>query len=291
MSVSQDEKATSFSINDGAAQRSESSLVATVKDIAAPKRTTRHPYITGLRGILVVQSFIWLFFETFIPTLTSSKTPGPAYQDILRYVLSVPLWNASLIYNFFIVLSMRTICVSFLENPTGQTYAATIIRRTVRIVLAVGAASGISMMIFSQIGTQYINEFKTKLPNESISTPSVVQDGGAAIGALFTIFWLTGDWYTQAANTFWPSATLWVPSVIYYQVSLISGSDDEQDSDCTIVVHSILSDGYSSIHQATLAYIRIGPIRSWVLLDGILGLVFRRWPCVCRYRYQRDAQG
>lgn len=196
---------------------SKSSFVATIKDIAAPKREPRHSYITGLRGILVIQSFIWIFFETFIPTLVSNKTPGPVYQDILRYVFNVPFWNASLIYNFFVILSMRTICVSFLENPTGQTYAATIIRRTVRIVLAVGAASAISMLIFSQIGTLYVDEFKTKLPNRSIATPSVVYDGGAAIGALFNLFWLTGDWFTQAANDSWPSATLWVPSVIYYQ--------------------------------------------------------------------------
>lgn len=228
MTSSIDEKSgrssSRLSTDNSSPVRPKSSFVTTIKDVVAPKRATRHAYITGLRGILVIQSFVWIYFETFIPTLTSSGTSGPSYQDILRYVLSVPFWNASLIYNFFIILSMRTVGVSFLENPTGQTYAATVIRRTVRIVLAIGIASGISMLLFSQIGTQYITEFKTKLPNQAIQTPSVVYDGGAAIGALFNLFWLTGDWYRQAANAFWPSATLWVPSVIYYQVSLFDST-------------------------------------------------------------------
>lgn len=205
------------SMDDRPPAYSKASVISAIKEVAAPERSIRHPYITGLRGILVIESFVWVFFQTFIPALTSNETSGPIYQDILRYLFSVPLWNASFIHNFFIILSMRTICVSFLEKPTGQKYAATIIRRNVRIVLAVGAASGLSMLIFWQIGTQYIDEFKAILPNNSIQTPSVVYDGGAAIGSLFNLFWLIQDFYTQAANSFWPTATLWVPSVIYYQ--------------------------------------------------------------------------
>jgi hypothetical protein len=74
-------------------------------------------------------------------------------------------------------------------------------------------------LIFSQIGTAYIDDFKIKLPNQSIRTPAVVYDGGAAINSLFNLFWLTKDFYDQAANQFWPSATLWAPSVMYFQVS------------------------------------------------------------------------
>lgn len=205
--------------SEKASRGEKAGFLTHVRRATTASRSSQHLYITGLRGILVLQSFLWTFFITFIPTLAASTTPGPVYQDILREILQVPLWNYSLIYNFFIILSMRTICVSFLTNPTGQTYAATVIRRVVRLVIVLCVASGMAMLIFSQIGVGFIDDFKASLPNKSIRTPAVVIDGGAAIGSLFDLFWLTRDFYTQAANTFWPTSTLWVSSVIYYQVS------------------------------------------------------------------------
>lgn len=194
-------------------------VVKTARDIFTINRSNQHLYLTGLRGILVVESFLWTFFEAFIPTLVSELTPGPEYQSFLRRILSVPLWNANLIHNFFIILSMRTICISFLENPTGQVYAATVIRRIVRMAMIMFLGSGMATLIFTQIGTGYIDDFKFKLPNETIKTPEKAYDAVAASNSLFNLFWITDDFYTQAANTFWPNATLWVSSIIYFQVS------------------------------------------------------------------------
>lgn len=205
---------------DSLSQEKRVGFVAGLRNATTAPRSNQQLHITGLRGILVIQSFLWTFFITFIPTLAAPTTPGPEYQNILREILKVPLWDTTLIYNFFVILSMRTICVSFLTNPTGQTYAATVIRRTVRMAVILCVASGMAMLIFSQIGVAYIDEFKTKLPNQSIETPIKVYDGSAAVGALFDLFWITRDFYTQAANNFWPTATLWVASVIYYQVSI-----------------------------------------------------------------------
>jgi hypothetical protein len=60
-------------------------------------------YLTGLKGLFAVQSFIWVYLHTFIPTLVSAPSsslniPGPAYQVILRKTLSVLFWNENLIY-------------------------------------------------------------------------------------------------------------------------------------------------------------------------------------------------
>ena len=194
-------------------------FTTTIKEISTPNREGKYHYITGLRGILVLESLLWVFLQTFVPTVASSQTPGPEYQVILREVLSVPFWNASLIYNFFIILSMRTICVSFLQNPSGQSYAATVIRRIVRLTFALSIGSGMATLIFSQIGTDFVNDFKSKLPNNSIDAPVKVHDGLAAVNSLFDLFWLTDKFYAQAANSFWPTGTLWAPSVMYFQVS------------------------------------------------------------------------
>lgn len=191
----------------------------TLKNIITIDRSNHQLYLTGLRGILVIESFFWTFFETFIPTLVSDLTPGPAYQGFLRRILSVPLWNADLIHDFFIILSMRTICYSFLESPTGQVYAATVVRRIVRMVVILFVGSGMATLIFTQIGTGYIDDFKSRLPNETIKTPAKAYDAVAALNSLFNLFWITDDFYTQAANRFWPSASLWVSSIVYFQVS------------------------------------------------------------------------
>ena len=204
--------------SDEVARQPKPGFSATLREVTTANRSGQHLYITGLRGILVVQSFLWTYFHTFLPTLTSKTTPGPVYQDLLREIFSVPLWNDSLIYNFFVILSMRTIAVSFLQNPTGQTYAATVIRRIVRMTLILCIASGLATAIFSQIGVDFINDFKARLPNQTIQTPVKTYDAIAAWNSLFDLFWITTDFFSQAANTFWPTRTLWVPSIIYFQV-------------------------------------------------------------------------
>lgn len=217
------EKSTTTDSGSTPTPDTKQGALSTVRSITTTDRTSHHLYITGLKGTLVIQSFVWTFFITFIPTLASptvgfQATPGPVYQNILREVLSVPLWNYSFIYNFFVILSMRTIPVTFLQNPTGQTYAASVIRRIVRMVLLICIASGMATGIFSAIGVDFINDFKTRLPNRSIETPTPPYNGVAAANSLFQLFWITGDFFDQAANRFWPTATLWVPSIIYFQV-------------------------------------------------------------------------
>lgn len=175
------------------------------------------PYLTGLRGILALQSLLWIYFTAFIPGVATHNADAPGYQRILRCVFSVPLWNSSLISSFFIILSMRTICVTFLRSPTSEAYAGTIIRRIVRMSILLSCASGLAMLILSQVGTANIDEFKVALPNKTLLIPGTPYDGLAAVNSIFDLFWLTTGFASQAGNVFWPSATLWAPSVIYYQ--------------------------------------------------------------------------
>ena len=175
------------------------------------------PYVTGLRGILALESILWIFFQTFVPAIVSSGAHGPTYQHVLRGVFSVPFWNASLISSFFIILSARAICIPFLQNPCAATYAGSLIRRPLRMGISLSIASGLAILILSQLGTAHIDEFKLVLPNESISTPAIPQTALVALNSIFDLFWIVSDFSGQAGNTFWPSATVWCPSLIYYQ--------------------------------------------------------------------------
>lgn len=177
----------------------------------------RDDYVYGLRGILAISSFLWIFFETFIPTVATHTTSGPVYQKVIRVVLGTALWNESLISSFFFVLSARAICVRFLKDPTADNFAGAIIRRSIRLVVATTVALFIAYGIFAGLGTKYIATFKQTLPNRSINAPHVPRTALQGFNAVFDMFWVVRQYDTQAANAFWPTGTLGRVSLLYNQ--------------------------------------------------------------------------
>lgn len=175
------------------------------------------PHLTGLRGLFAIQSFVWIFLQTFVPAVVSSETQGSGYQSTLRDIFSPLLWNSSLISNGFILLSLRTVPITFLHAPSAASYAGSLVRRSTRIFVLLSVASGVSSLIFSLIDTSYIDTFKVRLPNTSITVPEKPYNALAALNAIFNLFWLSNDFFTQAANSFWPSQTIWAPAVAYYE--------------------------------------------------------------------------
>ncbi|KAF2166637.1 hypothetical protein M409DRAFT_66625 [Zasmidium cellare ATCC 36951] len=174
-------------------------------------------HIFGLRGILAISSFLWIFFETFIPAVATHSTAGPGYQRVLRIVFGTVLWDESLISSFFFVLSARAICVRFLKDPTADKFAGAIIRRSIRLVVASGAALFITYGIFAGLGTKYIATFKQTLPNHSINSPGVPKTALQGFNAVFDMFWVVRQYDSQAANAFWPTSTLGRVSLLYNQ--------------------------------------------------------------------------
>ena len=206
---------------------SSSRLLSSLKQASAsfglsskqPKEATvphAQPYLTGLRGVLVIQSLLWVFLQTFAPA-TASQTPGPTWQYVLRDIFCVPFWNQSLIYSFFIILSARTVCVPFLSNPTAVTFAGSLIGRPIRVGLSISVATAIAIVIYSQIGTEYFVAFFQLQPNAVLEAPQQAPNGLAAFLSIYDLLWISRNWVQQAANQFWPTATMWSPSLIYYQ--------------------------------------------------------------------------
>lgn len=178
-------------------------------------------YITGLRGVFVIQSLLWIYLQTFAPATVypSSvyKTEGPTWQYVLRDIFCAPLWNTSLIYSWFIILSARTVCVPFLSNPCGTTFAGSMIRRNIRVGLSISVATAISLIIFIQIDLNYFKKFDSILHNPAVTAPARPQKAHAGFLGIYELLWVTRNWYQQSANTFWPSSTIWAPSLIYFQ--------------------------------------------------------------------------
>lgn len=182
-----------------------------------PYNSERRVHLYGLRGILAICGITTIFVQTFIPALASSKAHGPEYQKILRIIFSSVIWSEDLITSFFFALSCHSIALTFLSSPTPSAFSGSVIRRVIRMVIAIALSCGIVFGIFGGIGTEYINQFKAILPNDQITTPEVPENALVALNAIFDIFWVVRDFYTQAANTFWPTQTIWNLSLIFYQ--------------------------------------------------------------------------
>ncbi|KAI9700104.1 MAG: hypothetical protein M1836_002638 [Candelina mexicana] len=176
-------------------------------------------YLLGVRGLLVIETYLWVFLQTFLPTSlkNSENVSGPHYQVVLRKSFSVLFWNERLIYSSIILLSARTICIPFLKDPTRTSIASALFRRGIRLWFPTAAALAIVKLIFSQTGLDYIDLFRTHTSNISIATPYNIPNALAYFNSVFNLFWMTRDFFSQSGSTAFPSQTLWIVNVVYQQ--------------------------------------------------------------------------
>ena len=182
-------------------------------------RIASQDYLIGLRGILVLQSFLFVFLQVFLPTAVpdSNNEDGPLYQIILRKSFSVTFCNESLIYSWIIFLSARTIALPYLNNTTREVCASSVFRRSVRLWLPTFVAFSIAVAAFTAADTAYITYFFTRTGNISTETPMRPRNFLVYFNSLFDIFWVTRNFSDQAANKVFPSGTLWIVSVLFQQ--------------------------------------------------------------------------
>lgn len=176
-----------------------------------------HSHLYGLRGILTFLGLFWVFFETFIPTIVTNNTDGPTSHRIIRYIFSPLLWDLSLLSSFFFVLSGRSVCIRFLEDPSPGTYGGSITRRLLRLPIALTIACAIAYGIFGGGGVSYIARFKEVLPNDSIEAVELPNNALTGLNSIFNLFWVVRSYYHQAANDFWPTHTIFNISLLYQQ--------------------------------------------------------------------------
>ncbi|KAH7072660.1 hypothetical protein BKA63DRAFT_567260 [Paraphoma chrysanthemicola] len=184
-----------------------------------PYRLAAHDHLIGLRGILVIQSFLFIFFQTFLPAAVpdSNNVDGPFYQIALRKSFSVVFCNEALIYGWIIFLSARTICLPYLSSTTKEACASSIFRRNVRLWIPTFMAYSLAAIAFTQGSTVYISEFIDATGNVSTVTPMRFRNFLVYFNSLFDIFWVNKKYNDQAANKAFPSGTLWIVSVLFQQ--------------------------------------------------------------------------
>ncbi|RMZ74164.1 glycoside hydrolase family 16 [Pyrenophora seminiperda CCB06] len=176
-------------------------------------------HLVGLRGLLVFQSFLFIFFQAFLPgaVIDSRNLHGPAYQTGLRKSISVILANGPLIYGWIIFLSARTICLPYLSNKSRQVCASSVFRRSIRLWIPTFVAYSLAAAAFSTTSTDYISEFLISTNNVSTIAPLRMRNFLIYFNSLFELFWVNKDYASQAANLAFPSGTLWIISILFQQ--------------------------------------------------------------------------
>ena len=176
-------------------------------------------HLLGLRGFLVIQSFLWVFLQTFVPVAVqdSANASGPTYEKVFRQSLSALFWNDSLIYSSFIFLSARTICLPYLENPSKTAIASAIFRRGLRLWFPVAVSLAIIKILSSTIGTSHLDIYKQATKTLTLEVPYEIPNTIAYFNSVFNLFWTNKKFFSQAGNTAYPSQTLWIINVIYAQ--------------------------------------------------------------------------
>ena len=132
-----------------------SKMKVTITNIFPPHKPMLYPeqgYLFGLRGLLAIETFLWVFLQTFVPAAVkdSSNLHGPAYQLILRKTLSVLLWNGNQLYSFIILLSARCICLPFLRTCSRTAIASALLRRAFRLALPVAVSLAMATGILGE---------------------------------------------------------------------------------------------------------------------------------------------
>ena len=127
------------------------SVFSTTNSLSSLTRLASQDYLVGLRGIIVLQSFLFIFFQVFLPTAVpdSKNEAGPLYQVILRKSFSVIFCNESLIYSCIIFLSARTIALPYLSNTTREVCASSVFRRSLRLWVPTSVAFSVAVAAFN----------------------------------------------------------------------------------------------------------------------------------------------
>ncbi|KAI4152415.1 MAG: hypothetical protein LQ340_002923 [Diploschistes diacapsis] len=177
-------------------------------------------YLLGFRGLLVIESFLWTFLITFAPNTVKDATisvDGPGWQIVFRKTLSVLFWNGTLIYSFFIILSARSLAITFFTNPTRSVIASAVVRRGIRLSIPVAVSLAIITTAFASLGTAYIDDFKTFTNNIAFATPYFLRNALVYFNSVYHLFWITGLFFAQSGNYAFPSQMLWIINLIYQQ--------------------------------------------------------------------------
>ncbi|TKY88674.1 hypothetical protein EX895_002305 [Sporisorium graminicola] len=193
------------------------------------KRSSRLAYLEGLRGLLGLQVLIWTFFRIFAPAIVADRDVdgvypaafierSPAWQSILRKVLSPLLFDGELQACFFIILSGRASLQTFIERRQAITLAGAAFKRPFRFFLPMAITLALVSVVIAVNGFRYAPQLSSALQNQLAEPP---QQWGSVLEYFNSLlfFFSTPFYFKTARATMFipPSGTLWIVPVLFQQ--------------------------------------------------------------------------
>jgi len=186
---------------------------------AKPPTPYDQQYLLGFRGLLVIEAFLWVFLQTFVPVTVaaSANTNGALYEEIIRKTLSVLFWNEYFLYGSIIFLSARSIAIPFIKSPAKEKVARAVVTRGISLWFPVAVSLAIIKIAFTNKYLNRVFTFKTKTFNNTMQVPYGIPNTLAYFNSVFNLFWTTHQYSAQAGSTAFPSQTLWIVNAVYMQ--------------------------------------------------------------------------
>jgi hypothetical protein len=184
--------------------------------LTKPPTVYNQEYLLGFRGLLVIESFLWIFLQTFVPsTVAASANPSSRfYEEMIRKTIPVLFWNDSFLYCSIIFLSARSIAIPFVKNPSTERVARSVLCRGVTLWFPVAFALAFAKGAMTQAELESIYNFKTRTNNYSMQVPYFLPNTLAYFNSVFNVFWTTHNYAIQAGSTAFPSQTLWLITAV-----------------------------------------------------------------------------
>lgn len=146
--------------------------------------SNRIPYLEGVRGLLGIQTLLWIFFRFFAPSIVTDTaldgsrpapfvTESPEWMTIVRKVLSPLLFDGSLQMTCFIVLMGRVTLQTYMERRSATALAGECFRRPLRLTLPVALALALTSLVAVTNGFKHANWLSDRLHNDFLIPPQV----------------------------------------------------------------------------------------------------------------------
>ncbi|EPQ26686.1 uncharacterized protein PFL1_05665 [Pseudozyma flocculosa PF-1] len=204
-----------------------------INDEGRRTRSNRVPYLEGLRGILGLQTLVWIFFRMFAPAIVTEFdvdgtqparfiAQSPQWMNILRKVLSPVLFDGNLQMAMFIILSGRTVLHTFIERRKALALSGPAFRRPFRLLLPVAATLTIVSIVNVAGGFTNATRMADDLQNE-LARPQPIWDSALEFFNSLVVYFFSPVTYrdSRAATFIPPAGILWFVTVVFQQLYVL----------------------------------------------------------------------
>jgi peptidoglycan/LPS O-acetylase OafA/YrhL len=197
-------------------------------------RDRRIKYIEGIRGIVGVQTLLWIFFRIFAPAIVVNRdldgvypatfvNDSPQWMNLIRKILSPCLFDGDLQMTMFLILTGRVVLLTFLERREPLSLAGPCFRRPFRLIFPIAITLGIVTALSITNGFKYANFMSEQLHNQAAQAPKKFNSALEFINSLFTFFMApTTEKDARAVAFIPPSGISWYLEVAFQQVYVLT---------------------------------------------------------------------